>query len=39
MRAGYLKTTDFLNGGWRMVLVSIVVMLMAASVYWPLLEV
>ena len=37
--SGYLKTTDFLNVGWRMVLVSIVVMLMAASVYWPLLEV
>ncbi len=37
--SGYLKTTDFLNVGWRMVLVSIVVMLAAASVYWPLLGV
>ncbi len=36
--SGYLKTTDFLHVGWRMVLVSIVVMLTAASVYWPLLE-
>ncbi|MEM7169116.1 MAG: DASS family sodium-coupled anion symporter [Pseudomonadota bacterium] len=35
--SGYLKTTDFLNVGWRMVLVSVVVMLLAASVYWPLL--
>ncbi|MEM7223870.1 MAG: DASS family sodium-coupled anion symporter [Pseudomonadota bacterium] len=37
--SGYLKTTDFLNVGWRMVLVSIVVMLVAASIYWPLLGV
>ena len=37
--SGYLKTTDFLNVGWRMVLVSIVVMLLAAAVYWPLLGV
>ncbi len=36
--SGYLKTTDFLHVGWRMVLVSMVVMLLAASVYWPLLE-
>ena len=37
--SGYLKTTDFLKVGWRMVLVSIVVMLVAASLYWPLLGV
>ena len=37
--SGYLKTTDFLNVGWRMALVSIVVMLGAASLYWPLLGV
>jgi sodium-dependent dicarboxylate transporter 2/3/5 len=36
--SGYLKTTDFLNVGWRMVLVSMVVMLAAAAIYWPLLE-
>lgn len=35
--SGYLKTTDFLVVGWKMVLASIVVMLLAASVYWPLL--
>ena len=37
--AGYLKTTDFLKVGWRMVVVSIVLMLAAAAVYWPFLEV
>ena len=36
--SGYLKTTDFLNVGWRMTLVSVVVMLTAAAIYWPLLE-
>ncbi len=34
--SGYLKTTDFLKVGSRMVVVSIVVMLAAAWVYWPL---
>lgn len=34
--SGYLKTTDFLVVGWRMVIVSIIVMLAAAAVYWPL---
>ena len=37
--SGYLKTTDFLTVGWRMVLVSIVVMISAAAIYWPLLGV
>ncbi len=36
--SGYLKTTDFLKAGIRMVLVSIVLMLFAASFYWPWLE-
>ena len=36
--SGYLKTTDFLTVGWRMVIVSVIVMLLAASFYWPLLE-
>ena len=36
--AGYLKTTDFLKAGFRMALVSIVLMLMAAAFYWPWLE-
>ena len=34
----YLKTTDFLTVGWRMAVVSVAVMLLAASFYWPLLE-
>lgn len=36
--SGYLKPTDFLKVGWKMVLVSIVLVLLAATVYWPLLE-
>lgn len=36
--SGYLKTTDFLKVGWRMAIVSILIMLTAASLYWPLLE-
>jgi sodium-dependent dicarboxylate transporter 2/3/5 len=35
--SGYLKTTDFLVVGWRMVLMSMFMMIMAASLYWPLL--
>jgi sodium-dependent dicarboxylate transporter 2/3/5 len=35
--SGYLKTTDFLIVGWKMVLISIIIMLLAASIYWPLL--
>ena len=34
--SGYLKTTDFLIVGWRMVLMSVVLMILAASLYWPL---
>jgi len=37
--SGYLKTTDFLTVGWKMVLMSTIIMLLAASVYWPLLGV
>ncbi len=37
--SGYLKTTDFLIVGWKMVLMSTIIMLFAASVYWPLLGV
>ena len=36
--SGYLKTTDFLKVGWRMVLMSTLLLLLAASVYWPFLE-
>ena len=36
--SGYLKTTDFLKVGWRMAVASMIIMLIAASVYWPILE-
>ncbi len=35
--SGYLKTTDFLVVGWRMVIMSMIIMILAASFYWPLL--
>ncbi|MEL7543857.1 MAG: SLC13 family permease, partial [Pseudomonadota bacterium] len=35
--SGYLKTTDFLVVGYRMVIMSTIVLLLAATVYWPLL--
>ena len=35
--SGYLKTTDFLIAGWRMVVMSTVILLLVASFYWPLL--
>ena len=35
--SGYLKTTDFLVVGWRMVVMSTVLMLLAATFYWPFL--
>ncbi|MBT6886301.1 MAG: DASS family sodium-coupled anion symporter [Rhodospirillaceae bacterium] len=35
--SGYLKTTDFLKVGWKMCVMSIIVMLAVAYVYWPLL--
>lgn len=35
--SGYLKTTDFLKVGWRMVLMSTFLLIVAALVYWPLL--
>jgi sodium-dependent dicarboxylate transporter 2/3/5 len=36
--SGYLKPSDFLRAGWKMVLASIVIVLLAAELYWPLLE-
>jgi sodium-dependent dicarboxylate transporter 2/3/5 len=36
--SGYLKTTDFLKVGWRMAVMSTVVLLLVAFFYWPLLE-
>ena len=35
--SGYLKTTDFLKVGWRMVIMSTLIMLGAAAIYWPML--
>lgn len=35
--SGYLKTTDFLAIGYRMVIVSTIVLIMSAYLYWPLI--
>ncbi|MGI9481147.1 MAG: SLC13 family permease [Hyphomicrobiales bacterium] len=35
--SGYLKATDFLKVGWRMVIMSTIILLIAAAFYWPLL--
>ncbi len=35
--AGYLKPSDFLKVGSRMVVVSTLLMLLTASLYWPLI--
>ena len=35
--SGYLKTTDFLKVGYRMLIVSTIILILAASFYWPLL--
>ena len=35
--SGYLKTTDFLVVGYRMVIMSTIILLLAATLYWPLL--
>lgn len=34
--SGYLKTSDFLKVGWRMAIMSTIVLLVAAAIYWPL---
>ncbi len=34
--SGYLKASDFLKVGWKMCMLSTIVMLIAASVWWPL---
>ena len=34
--SGYLKATDFLKVGMRMAVISTIVMLLAATLYWPL---
>ncbi len=35
--SGYLKTTDFLKVGWKMVIMSTFILLVVATLYWPLL--
>jgi sodium-dependent dicarboxylate transporter 2/3/5 len=35
--SGYLKASDFLRAGWRMTVASIVLLLVYALVYWPLI--
>ena len=37
--SGYLKTTDFLKVGFRMVIMSTILMLLMAWLYWPLVGV
>jgi len=37
--SGYLKVTDFLRAGWKMVIISTIMVLLAAAVYWPFLGV
>jgi solute carrier family 13 (sodium-dependent dicarboxylate transporter), member 2/3/5 len=36
--SGYLKTTDFLKVGWKMCIMSIIIMMLGAYFYWPLLD-
>ena len=33
--SGYLKTTDFLAVGWKMAVISTILMMLFASIYWP----
>ena len=35
--SGYLRTTDFLKAGWKMMVVSTIIILLVAWLYWPLL--
>jgi sodium-dependent dicarboxylate transporter 2/3/5 len=36
--SGYLKARDFLRSGWRMTLASILLLMAAATFYWPLIR-
>jgi sodium-dependent dicarboxylate transporter 2/3/5 len=36
--SGYLKASDFLTVGWRMLIMSTAVLMLFAVFYWPLLE-
>lgn len=35
--SGYLKTTDFIKVGWKMAIMSTIILLVFAAFYWPLL--
>ncbi len=35
--SGYLKTTDFLKVGWKMAIMSTIVLLVFAMFYWPMI--
>jgi solute carrier family 13 (sodium-dependent dicarboxylate transporter), member 2/3/5 len=35
--SGYLKASDFFRSGWRMTIASILLLLVAAAFYWPLI--
>jgi len=35
--SGYLKTTDFVKVGWKMVIISTIVLLFFAKFYWPMI--
>ena len=37
--SGYLKTTDFLRVGWKMAIVSTILMMLFAAIYWPMVGV
>ncbi|BCS88952.1 SLC13 family permease [Pseudodesulfovibrio sediminis] len=34
--SGYLRSTDFMKVGWRMALMSFIILLLASKFYWPL---
>ncbi|MGN7613125.1 SLC13 family permease [Magnetococcales bacterium HHB-1] len=37
--SGYLKTTDFLAVGWKMAVISTILMMLFAALYWPIIGV
>jgi solute carrier family 13 (sodium-dependent dicarboxylate transporter), member 2/3/5 len=36
--SGYLKTSDFIRSGWRMTIVSLILIMLMSLFYWPLLQ-
>lgn len=36
--SGYLKSSDFIRSGWRMSIVSLILIMMMSLFYWPLLQ-